>query len=96
MNVRSQVNNESQTISVIIDIATNELDTKNPKAIIYEAIDKAVNELANTYVQEHKSEILAAVNPIAVANLAIADSAKLVREQFIDPGNKKNAKRTQD
>lgn len=50
-----------------------------------EAMLEGAKEVAKAYIEQNMSEILGKMDPAAVANLAIAESAKLIRAQFIDP-----------
>ena len=45
-----------------------------------EVIQRAAELLAERFVEEHGQSILKALDPQAVANLAIADSGRAVRE----------------
>lgn len=49
-------------------------------AIIREVIQKAAEVIAQRFIDDHGVEILKALDPQAVANLAIADSGRAVRE----------------
>lgn len=49
-----------------------------------EAMLEGAKEIAKTYIEDHMAEVLSKMDPTAVANLAIAESAKLIRKQFID------------
>lgn len=49
------------------------------------AMQEGAAQIAKAYIEEHMSEVLGKMDPAAVANLAIAESAKLIRTQFIDP-----------
>lgn len=85
MNIHAESSPHSDSIRIIIDVANTELSLSDPKSLIRESLSKAAAKLATTYIEENKMAILEKISPEAVANLAIADSAKLVREQFIDP-----------
>lgn len=85
MEISSRTNTQTNTIDIVITIAQHEFDTADPKSLVRRALTDAAKSLAETYIEENKATILENINPVAVANLAIADSAKLVRKQFIDP-----------
>lgn len=49
------------------------------------AMQDAAKEIATAYIEENMSAVMGKMDPTAVANLAIAESAQLIRKQFIDP-----------
>lgn len=49
------------------------------------AMQEGAKEVAKAYIEENMSAIMGKMDPAAVANLAIVESAKLIRAQFIDP-----------
>ena len=51
-------------------------------------LEKIAEKIAEVYVQEHLQDILKAIDPVAVANLAVADSAAAIRET-VDIGTRK-------
>lgn len=57
-----------------------------------EAMQEGAAQIAKAYMEEHMPEILAKMDPSAVANLAIAESAQLIRKRFIDPPKEKKEK----
>jgi hypothetical protein len=80
----------SQNMSdLIIHIGMERFDTDNPASLISKALEEAASKFASEWVEQNKALIIENINPIAVANLAIADSAKLVRTQYIDPEESK-------
>ena len=56
------------------------------------AMQEGARQVATAYIEEHMSEVLGKMDPAAVANLAIAESAKIIRERFIDPPKEKKEK----
>ena len=56
------------------------------------AMQEGAKEIAKAYIEENMSAIMSKMDPAAVANLAIAESAKLIRAQFIDPVKLKKEK----
>jgi hypothetical protein len=85
MKVSSHSDPTSQIVRVIIEVTEKEFAMGDPRSLLREALTEAAKDLATTYVEDNKMVILEKISPAAVANLAIADSAKLVRQQFIDP-----------
>lgn len=51
-------------------------------AILREVIERAAEILAQRFIDDYGVEILKAIDPQAVANLAIADSGRAVRESL--------------
>jgi hypothetical protein len=70
-----------------------DLDMNNMRSIFKTIADTELAELSKQWVQDNQGEILKHLNPQAVANLAIADSARLVRAQFIDPPKAKKVEK---
>jgi len=62
------------------------------RGIFAKTAEEQLKKIAEHFIEENKSDILKHLDPQAIANLAIADSARLVREKFIDPPTKKENK----
>ena len=52
------------------------------------AMQEGAKEVAKAYIEQNMAEVLKGMDPAAITNLAIAESAKMVREKFIDPPKK--------
>ena len=48
---------------------------------------RVINHIAEQYLQEHLQEVLAAINPVAVANLAVAKAAQQIMDRLTAPIN---------
>ncbi|HVA10610.1 MAG TPA: hypothetical protein VNG32_00390 [Candidatus Dormibacteraeota bacterium] len=92
MNASTRTNQNTGNYEILIEVSRSELDVTNTDSLLWKALELAATDLAKTYIKDHQDEVLAKLNPQAVANLAIADSARLLREQFIDPRRRKDTK----
>ena len=86
MKVTTNQDTSTNSYNILINITGD--DFAGGKLDLTAAINDAAKELAKDYVKDNSAEILAAMNPVAVSNLAIAESAKLLRTKFIDPEKK--------
>lgn len=68
---------------IIIRVGRDEM--MGGKLDLTAAMQEGAKEIAKAYIEENVSAIMGKMDPAAVANLAIAESAKLIRQQFIDP-----------
>lgn len=55
------------------------------RGVVNNIMDSVIALAAAAYFADHKSEIFAAMSPEAIANLAVADAARHLRESVIDP-----------
>jgi hypothetical protein len=75
--------------TIVSDIESH---IKDVKGIFREVANVQLEAISKQWVEDNQGEILKHLNPQAVANLAIADSARHVREKFIDPPKKESKK----
>jgi LDH2 family malate/lactate/ureidoglycolate dehydrogenase len=86
MKVNVQRIPNEDTYRLTIDISSSAFGYG--KLNLGEAFNEAGMEFAKQWVSDNQSEILKNIDPVAVANLATAESAKLIRQSFIDPKDK--------
>jgi hypothetical protein len=77
---------------VVTRTIIEDIDMNNMKSIFKEVAGVQLKAISEKWVEDNQGEILKHLNPQAVANLAIADSARHVREKFIDPPKKESKK----
>lgn len=85
--VRTSMGN--YTFTVEISAVTSFLEKNFPALVMEKVREQVISTLAADYVDQHRAEILTSMNPTAVANLAIADAARGIREKLLDPKERK-------
>lgn len=84
MRAEAHRNNETGTYDIIISIPEADI-AAGGNIDLTAALNAAVVAVAKKYVQDNSAAIMRAMNPQAIANLAIAESAQLIRQRHIDP-----------
>lgn len=70
---------------LVITIRVQNIIATESEALILGAITERIKDVAKAYVEQETPHIISNIDPQAVANLALAESASLVCKRFIDP-----------
>ena len=94
MEMRADRDPQTGTISVTGSVTQAEyVASYHPDRLVQELAARVrehlVDEITKQFLEEHLQDVLAEINPVAVANLAVARAAQKIQHQFITPDYEK-------